>query len=97
MEKETRMPEGRICKKCLTIDMDEKEYFANLHAYIANLDVDIKVNQGVYQKRLAICKECDLLANGMCRACGCFVELRAAVKKNSCPYDKWTAQKNVTE
>ncbi len=91
------MPEGRICKKCLTIDMDEKEYFANLHAYIANLDVDIKVNQGVYQKRLAICKECDLLANGMCRACGCFVELRAAVKKNSCPYDKWTAQKNVTE
>ena len=35
--------------------------------------------------RLNICKECDLLINGMCKLCGCFVEIRAAVKKNYCP------------
>ena len=29
--------------------------------------------------------ECDNLINGMCKICGCFVEMRAAVKKNYCP------------
>lgn len=83
----------RICRKCLTRDMDQAEYFANLHTYIENLDADIKVDSQLYNERLEICKGCDLLADGMCRACGCFVELRAALWKNSCPYDKWLAQK----
>ena len=83
----------RICRKCLTADMDQAEYFTNLHTYIANLDSDIKVDSQIYNERLAVCKSCDLLADGMCRACGCFVELRAAICKNSCPYDKWLAQK----
>lgn len=73
--------------------MDQAEYFANLHTYIENLDADIKVDSQIYNERLEICKDCDLLADGMCRACGCFVELRAAIGKNSCPYDKWLAQK----
>ena len=38
-----------------------------------------------YKKRLDICKECDNLINGMCKICGCFVEMRAAIKKNYCP------------
>ncbi|MBD5484516.1 MAG: hypothetical protein HDR18_03165 [Lachnospiraceae bacterium] len=92
MGTEQRIEAKRICRKCLTTDMDEKEYFANLHAYIANLDADIKADQEIYEKRLAVCKQCDLLADAMCRACGCFVELRAAIGKNSCPYDKWKAQ-----
>lgn len=83
----------RICRKCLTADMDQTEYFVNLHAYIANLDADIKADSRIYNERLEVCKSCDLLADGMCRACGCFVELRAAIGKNSCPYDKWLAQK----
>ena len=81
----------RVCRRCLTADMDEKEYFENLHAYIANLDEDLKVDQPLYEKRLSACKECDLLADGMCRACGCYVELRAAMWKNACPYEKWKA------
>ena len=82
----------RICKRCLTAEMDEAEYFANLHAYIANLDEEIRADSTVYEQRLGLCKSCDLLADGMCRACGCFVELRAAIGMNACPYDKWTAQ-----
>ena len=81
----------RVCRRCLTADMDEKEYFENLHAYIANLDEDLKVDQPLYEKRLSACKECDLLADGMCRACGCYVELRAVMWKNACPYEKWKA------
>lgn len=81
----------RICRKCLTADMDEKKYFENLHSYIANLDEELKACQPLYEKRLAVCKSCDLLADGMCRACGCFVELRAVMRKNVCPYRKWEA------
>lgn len=81
----------RICRKCLMADMDRAEYFENLHAYIAGLDEAWKVSRPVYEERLAVCKDCDLLADAMCRACGCFVELRAVLWKNACPYDKWSA------
>lgn len=85
MEIETK----RICRKCLTRDMDWDGYFENLHAYIENLDAELKAEKPLYEKRLSVCKECDLLADGMCRACGCYVELRAALGKNRCPYEKW--------
>ena len=26
---------------------------------------------------------------GLCGACGCFVELRAVIAVNRCPYEKW--------
>ena len=31
----------RICRKCLTRDMDQAAYFQNLHDYIAGLDEEI--------------------------------------------------------
>ena len=82
----------RQCRKCLTRDMDQKTYFENLHTYIRNLDDELKVEEPLYEERLSQCKECNLLADGMCRACGCYVELRAVMKKNGCPYDKWKSQ-----
>lgn len=77
--------EFRVCRKCLLRDMDEGEYFANLREYIANLDEELKVDEGEYERRLGLCKECENLMSGMCRVCGCYVELRAVMKKNSCP------------
>lgn len=82
----------RHCRKCLTRDMNQKEYFENLHTYIANLEEDVKVSEPLYERRLLVCKSCDLLYDGMCRACGCYVELRAVMKKNGCPYEKWKAE-----
>ena len=80
----------RICRKCLTRDMiGKEEYFRSLREYIDNLDMDIKAGQELYEDRLNICKECDLLLEGMCRSCGCYVEMRAAVAKNVCPRKKW--------
>lgn len=81
---------GRVCHRCLTRDMiGQEEYFSNLREYIDNLDIDIKAESALYESRLEICKECDLLFRGMCRSCGCYVELRAAVTKNTCPNKKW--------
>lgn len=81
---------SRQCKRCLTREMaDSEEVFLNLMEYIDNLDTDIRTEESQYEARLGVCKSCDLLLSGMCRACGCYVELRAAMKKNSCPYKKW--------
>lgn len=86
----------RFCRKCLTREMDQTEYFQNLHEYIAHLDTDLKVDDTVYEARLAHCKMCDELYQGMCRICGCYVELRAAMKKNRCPqvHPRWDRVKN---
>ncbi len=80
----------RICKKCLTRDMiGKEEYFKSLQEYIDNLDADIKAPGRLYEERLAVCVECEMLLEGMCRSCGCYVELRAAIAKNTCPKHKW--------
>lgn len=80
----------RVCKKCLMRDMmDKQEYFQNLQDYIDNLDPETKVSDEIYEQRLNVCIQCELLLEGMCRSCGCYVELRAALIKNYCPNKKW--------
>lgn len=83
------MEDKRFCKKCLLRDMDENEYFANLHDYMSRIDENLKAPAELYESRLEICKGCDYLTSGMCGACGCYVELRAFLTKNACPYKKW--------
>lgn len=63
--------------------------FSNIAEYIAGLDVDIKADDSLYEERLSICKECEKLISGMCLKCGCYVEMRAAVTRNTCPGKKW--------
>lgn len=75
----------RVCRKCLLREEDQETYLAKLDVYIANLDPDVRVEQKLYEKRLLLCRECPNLQNGMCRLCGCFVELRAALKVRKCP------------
>lgn len=80
----------RVCRRCLTRDMaGQEEYFQTMHDYIKNMDIDIKTPESLYEERLSSCKECEMLFQGMCRRCGCYVELRAAVKKNVCPDKRW--------
>lgn len=80
----------RFCRRCLTREMaGQEEYFASLREYIENLDMDIKAPASLYEERLSVCKECDLLFQGMCRTCGCYVELRAAISRNACPNHHW--------
>lgn len=69
--------------------MDQAEYFQNLHDYIDGLDEDIKAGLDIYTERLVICKRCERLQDAMCNACGCYVELKAAILKNTCPYKLW--------
>lgn len=81
--------EKKPCFKCLLREMDEEAYMQKLHRYIEMLDTDVKTDRLLYEERLSACRLCDYLEAGTCLACGCYVELRAAVKKNKCPYQKW--------
>ena len=80
---------NKHCLQCLLREMDQNAYMENLYDYIAHLDENIKADKALYEERLAVCKGCHYLSDGMCRACGCFVELRAAIATNVCSYGKW--------
>ena len=80
----------RLCKKCLMREMQDKaEYYESIGALIERLEPDTKVADELYEERLQICKECEMFLEAMCRSCGCYVELRAAKAKNTCPRKKW--------
>lgn len=77
------------CRKC--IHYDNERYFNRLQIYIENIDVSDRVSEDTYKQRLDICCKCANIMNGMCRLCGCFVELRAAMFVQFCPDNpaKW--------
>lgn len=47
-----------------------------------------------YAARLNICRTCDDLHSGTCALCGCYVEARAAKKRQGCPKvpEMWGAE-----
>ena len=77
-----------ICKRCLLRDMAEADQ-KMLEKYRDAIKRADRVDEGEYERRLAVCKECELLNAGTCGACGCYVELRALAKAGRCPYKKW--------
>jgi hypothetical protein len=79
----------KICTRCLLKDFSKEQYEAIVTNGLASLPKEDLVTNDVASKRLAVCKECDRLNQGTCLACGCFVELRASLKKGSCPYSRW--------
>lgn len=87
---EKREDNLRFCRKCLTRELaGQEDIYKSIREYIENLDPDRKSGRELYEERLQICKECEMLLQGMCRSCGCYVEMRAAIGKNSCPKNKW--------
>lgn len=79
----------RICKKCLLKDVSPEEYQEKIHKYIEALGKDAGVDSREYERRLGICRNCDMLNAGTCNACGCYVEIRSATKVGKCPKKKW--------
>ena len=79
------------CKRCLLNEMQDQDFAKSIYDYIGSLSDEIKTPDEIYQKRLNLCRECDNLINGMCKLCGCFIEVRAAKKTQYCPLtaSKW--------
>lgn len=78
----------RICKKCFLRDLaleDQKD----LQKYLNAIKKKDRVEDAVYEARLAVCRECEKLTEATCEACGCYVEFRAIVRHSRCPHKKW--------
>lgn len=84
----------RLCRRCLLRDMAEEELYLGIREHVARIPPEQKVSEAVLEQRLTICASCDELISGMCRLCGCYVELRAAMKIRSCPHvpAKWSRE-----
>jgi tRNA(Ile)-lysidine synthase TilS/MesJ len=85
-ESESRRP----CLRCLLSEIDEEAYRKNILRVTELMKASEKASDQVKERRLAACRVCDYLESGTCRACGCYVELRAALKGGRCPYKKWS-------
>ena len=77
-----------VCKRCLLRDMAEADR-QMIEKYMDAIKSEDRVETSVYEKRLECFKECNLLSDGTCGACGCYVELRALSTVGHCPYKKW--------
>lgn len=73
------------CKRCLLRESAEKDVYEDIKSRIEKLSEKDKTDSESYRLRLENCKECEHLISGVCMKCGCYVELRAAFKKQHCP------------
>ena len=65
--------------------MDEKKIMTEVKELIETIPEEDKTDEAEYRRRLDICRKCESLINGTCKKCGCYVELRAAGRKRTCP------------
>lgn len=73
------------CKRCLLREMANEDMYHRIQRTIDAIPPKLRCSKVEYDARLALCKECEKLIGGMCRVCGCFVEVRAAKKSKHCP------------
>ncbi len=76
------------CPRCLLADSSEEDSSRAIAARISAIPEEQRVSEDEYDRRLSICKSCDMLVSGTCGKCGCYVELRAARAANRCPHEK---------
>ena len=82
--------ENRICKKCLIREMaGQQNVYETIRRMIEDIPQGDRAVETERERRLNVCKQCERLLEGMCAACGCYVELRASLTAQSCPYDLW--------
>ena len=80
------MEKKAFCRRCLLADMpDEAALAKNIRELIELLPEEKRASSEASAQRLATCRNCDHLQNGMCVLCGCYVELRAAKRMMKCP------------
>jgi len=53
------------------------------------------VTEDVYKERISVCRGCDKYdeMENKCVECGCYIPAKARVVLDSCPLEKWTADK----
>ena len=78
----------RICPRCLIRDLAEEDR-KDLRVYLERIRKEDRADEKEYERRRAVCRECSLLSEATCLACGCYAEFRAYGKRSRCPKKKW--------
>ena len=77
------------CTRCLLKDYSKEVYDRLIVEGLKALPAEDIADGEVTALRLSVCQACEKLNQGTCLACGCYVEIRAALKTGKCPYSKW--------
>ena len=77
------------CKRCLLREAFPEDYEKYVAGLLVKIPENAKTPNAQYHERLDVCSACGQLQNGTCMGCGCLVELRAAYRKEKCPFRKW--------
>ncbi|MDO5573722.1 MAG: DUF6171 family protein [bacterium] len=77
------------CRNCLLQEIDPQAYQQKIRELIDRMEPELRADSQLIRERLDVCRACSYLREGFCGACGCFIELRTASKKQICPYQKW--------
>jgi hypothetical protein len=72
--------------------LTDADVYKSVYDYINAIPQEMKADAETVARRLEACKACDMLFDGLCRICGCFVEARASKKPSICPnnVDLWS-------
>lgn len=84
----------RECKRCLLKESSREDVYKSIQEILQKLSDAEKTDEQTYAQRLSACQGCEQLVSGVCLKCGCYVELRAAYKRQKCPHVKdrrWNA------
>ena len=77
--------ERKPCRRCLLEDMDASSVKEAVEAAVRALKNSDRAEESVRRQRLEICRTCEHLSEGTCLLCGCYVELRACLRRGRCP------------
>ena len=83
------MSEAKPCRKCLLSEMKDSDLMEVIRKGVDGISMQDRADEKDYGKRLNLCRSCDNLISGTCLSCGCYVEIRAAIKTGRCPLKKW--------
>ncbi|MBE5947539.1 MAG: hypothetical protein E7261_00775 [Lachnospiraceae bacterium] len=82
----------KICNCNIPPKIQQDKMFDAIARYIEGIPAGECVEDKEYERRLAICEDCDGRMGPTCRYCGCFVLARAKRKDQECPMpgkNKW--------
>ncbi len=82
------MEKQKHCVRCLLEEAGRLDVSELVRQRISEIPSALRCDEGQYQHRLELCRQCDSLSGGTCGKCGCYAELRAARADSYCPHEK---------
>jgi hypothetical protein len=83
-----------LCRKCLQDAVEESGLREYLDNYAAALPNEIRAPEAEYKRRLSLCEGCIHRIRFTCVLCGCYIQARAAKRRQKCPIPgapRWSA------